>query len=122
MRWLRSFGVYAAVFGLFIQLIASFGHVHLARVWQKAAAIAEPADSPAKGSNGGPIDRDSHEHPSDVCDICAALGLAAAAQVAVPPALPVRFAVGIFAKAVLGETEPVAARRVDRRSRAPPSF
>jgi len=124
MRWLRRrkpVGAYAAAFGLLIQLIASFGHVHLEGVQPQAAAIAE-AGNLTEGSDGTPTDGNSHEHPGDVCDICAALSLAAAAQVAAPPALLVRFAVGVSAKPVLGETKPVAARRVELRNRAPPSI
>ncbi len=74
MHWVRSnsfFGSWAALFALAIQLVLSFGHIHLEDIKGSSAVIAAPSqvqpDTPADDDRGTP----GH----DFCAICAALNL-----------------------------------------------
>jgi hypothetical protein len=125
MRWFRvrkRYGVYAALLTLLIHFVASFGHVHLGHIGPQTAAAAESILT--SNSDGGgaraPFNGDSHEPVGFICDLCATLNLLASAQITVPPAMPVLFALHAAALAHPVETAPAELRRVDFRSRAPP--
>jgi hypothetical protein len=76
MRWFRQnvrFGSWCGLAALAIQLVLSFGHLHVASSGATAAALASaaqsasaPADVPAKPA----------KHVADYCTICASIHLA----------------------------------------------
>jgi hypothetical protein len=74
MYWVRSnsrFGSWAALFALAIQLVLSFGHIHLEGIQGPSAVIT--ASSQAQPNNTPGDDRGTGGH--DFCAICAALNL-----------------------------------------------
>jgi|RhiMetdeSRZDD1v2_1073273.scaffolds.fasta_scaffold50849_6 hypothetical protein len=108
--------VAATLFALLIQFVAPFKHVHLEHIRAQSSPAQSIWDSGRTRFDGG-----SDEPAGYVCDICATLSLAGAAQLAIPPALPTRFAFHFVAQASLAETVPTRSPRVNFRSRAPPS-
>jgi hypothetical protein len=76
MRWFRRnirFGSWCALAALAIQLVLSFGHMHIAGSAATAAALTSavesasaPADTPTKPA----------KHVADYCTICASIHLA----------------------------------------------
>ena len=75
MRWIqchRRHGALLALAALVLQIVLSFGHVHLHGVVQSApAAITHPSDN------------------DDYCAVCASIFLASSAFAPAPPQLPV---------------------------------
>lgn len=67
----RSFGSWAALFAMAIQLVLSFGHVHLEDIKGQSAAIATSAEGPPSA----PADDDHGAPGHDFCAICASLSL-----------------------------------------------
>jgi hypothetical protein len=67
----RSFGSWAALFALAVQLGLSFGHVHLEDIKGPSAAIPTSVD----GSPNVPADDDHGAPGHDFCAICASLSL-----------------------------------------------
>jgi hypothetical protein len=125
MHWFRSrarWGTSLALFALALQLVLSFGHVHLAdarsshlstvAAVQPPAETADPASLPGHHDDGGPAD--------EYCPICALVHLGNTLIAADAPtlALPVAFAEFHFA------STPDAALTVSSRTpfsaRAPP--
>jgi hypothetical protein len=107
MRWFRSnmrFGSWCALLALTVQLVLSFGHVHIAGSIA-AAAPAAAAQSMAAAPEAPPV---PPKHPGlgDYCAICATVHLAGL-PAAEAPSLPlaqlsgrVRIAAWIAAKTV----------------------
>ena len=74
MHWIRKnsrFGSWAAVFALAIQLVLSFGHIHLKDIQGSSAVIA----SSSQLQPNIPDDDDGGTTGQDFCAICAALNL-----------------------------------------------
>jgi hypothetical protein len=74
MNWVRRnsrLGSWAALFALTIQLVLSFGHIHLEGIQGSSAVIA--AQSQVQPDN--PADEDGGPAGHDFCAICAALNL-----------------------------------------------
>ncbi len=118
MSWFltqKKIGVAAALFALLIQLAASFGHIHSQTVNAHASLTLSISDHSHGSLSGGADEPDGY-----ICDICAALSLAASAQVAIPPALPTRFALRETLAPPTVDTAPRRSPRVEFRSRAPP--
>ena len=70
MYWIRKncrFGAWAAVFALALQLVLSFGHIHLDQGSSTLTAAASPLQPNTPDDDRGP----GH----DFCAICAALNL-----------------------------------------------
>ena len=93
MDWFRSrskWSSYLALFALALQLVLTFGHVHLDR----AAPISADRSTvvTADGSNAGPgtpsDPSDRHDRADDHCSICTLIHLAGALVLAEPPSLP----------------------------------
>jgi hypothetical protein len=90
MRWVRrnrGIGAWAALFAFALQIALSFGHVHLPKI---ASSSASTADISLTSGDGAPSP-DRHGGATDVCAICAAVGLVASsvlpeASAVVPPA------------------------------------
>ena len=75
MRWIRKnsrFGSWAAVFALTIQLVLSFGHIHLEDFQGSPALTASSSQA-----NPAPADDEDRGRGPHFCAICAALNLTA---------------------------------------------
>jgi hypothetical protein len=73
MYWIRKnrhFGSWAAVFALTIQLVLSFGHIHLGN-FQGPSSVTAWSSQPNPNSS----DDDDRGPGNDFCAICAALNL-----------------------------------------------
>jgi hypothetical protein len=78
MYWVRSnrrFGSCAALFALAIQLVLSFGHIHLEDIQGSSAVVA--AQSQVQTNAPADDDNDRGFGPHHFCAICAALSLTA---------------------------------------------
>ena len=89
MHWIRKnsrFGAWAAVFALAIQLVLSFGHVHLDN-FQGTSSVTASASQPQPNT---PAD-DDRGTGHDFCAICAAINLTSSSVLptVVLPATPV---------------------------------
>jgi hypothetical protein len=79
MRWFRThidLGSRLALFALTVQLVLSFGHVHMDKRPPSGVASVGVALQVA-GRDGGPATPDHHTGATDVCAICATIGLLA---------------------------------------------
>src|SRR5215472_10894016 len=94
---------------------SSFEHIHLERTKAHSNLTGSIWDSGHASFHGGSDEPDGY-----VCDICAALSLAASAQIAIPPVLPTRFALHVVISATPTDAAPTRSPWVDFRSRAPP--
>jgi hypothetical protein len=124
MHWFRSrtsLGVALALFALAIQLVASFGHVHLDRhaplTAPSVALFQVAADAGASGApTGDEAPSTGHHH----CAICALIHLAGTALAAEPPALPLPIAFGSSPPTPGSEVRSAAPDRGPFAARAPP--
>jgi hypothetical protein len=128
MRWFRShirFGSRLALAALAVQLILTFGHVHLDGIAQdfgksalsvlanRSSTTVADASNPAHKSNG-PSDPD--------CPICALIQLASTSAPSVAPVLPVPAGFVVFRPEVASELEWVASSYFSFQARGPPSI
>lgn len=92
MSWVRAYrriGAGVALLALALQLVLSFGHLHLADIASPSApAVLQTAAAPDSGS---PSDR--HHRVHDVCAICATLNLTASSLLPAVAALALPFAI-----------------------------
>jgi len=89
MRWFRSnlhLGSRFALLALAVQVILSFGHVHLGNL-ASASTVTTIESSTALPSVGIPS-HTPHGSPDTDCPICALLQLMATSAASVAPALP----------------------------------
>jgi hypothetical protein len=126
MRWLRrhrQVGGAVALLALALQFAASFAHVHAAP-GHDANPLAEVASGPASPSHGHADEDDAaggrHHSDRQPCDICAALTLGGAGQIASPPSLVLP---RVAAAETLFAADPVVVtrRHSPAQSRAPPT-
>jgi hypothetical protein len=74
MHWIRRnarFGSWAAILALTIQLVLSFGHIHLKDIQGSSAVIT----ATAQVQSNSPADDDGGTTGHDFCAICVALNL-----------------------------------------------
>jgi hypothetical protein len=122
-RWMhrirnnRRFGGWLALFALAVQLVLSFGHVHLEGIRGDADArislITERPESPASPS----------QHPgndADYCAICATIHLASTSFLPDAPQLPLPFVSQTIEHSDYVAFVFVAPQRTAFQSRAPP--
>jgi hypothetical protein len=136
MKWFRSnikHGSRLALFALVIQFALSFGHFHGIAA-QAAPAIQSSAAQSDSYASGLPeaeatgqdaqqqpsSDRDSDQHPTDACAICAVMALANAVLFATPPVLVLPQAVEFLYLATDAEFIHLNSARVAFQPRAPP--
>ena len=93
MRWVRitrRWSTYLALAAMALQLVLSFGHVHLEKL-ATDSVIASVAATKAPSSRQGPA-----QHPAsdadDYCAICAAIQLTSSSFLPDAPLLPAPFA------------------------------
>jgi len=120
MRWFRRnvrFGSWCALVALAVQLVLSFGHLHIATSSVAAAALAS-----AESFSGAPEDSPTpskHSRVADYCTICASIHLVGflttepSSVLAPHPSGAVRLTVGI-------EATPSAHFGLPFSARAPP--
>ncbi len=118
MRWIqtRRFGSCLALAALALQLVLSFGHVHLHGVRHPALAVsgsaaqASPLGAPQPGNDAD----------DDYCAICATIFLAANSFLPPAPQLPVPSASQTIERFDRVPVVFIASRRAPFQSRAPP--
>jgi hypothetical protein len=120
MRWVDNwrFGSCLALAALALQLVVSFGHVHLDGVHRADPALAI-AGSGAQASQL-PAPHPGNDGDDDYCAICATIFLAANSFLPPAPQLPVPFVsrpIEHFARVAVDFIVP---RRAPFQSRAPP--
>jgi hypothetical protein len=141
MKWFRSNikqGSRVALFALAIQFGLSFGHFHEIAAQaapaiqsgstqfeaQFEASCADRTAAPhAAGESARPrpaSNHDSDQQPSDVCHICAVIGLANAVLFATPPLLLLPQAIRLSYLATDAELLRLNATRIAFQPRAPP--
>ena len=89
MVWVRGnrrVGAWLGLLALALQLIVSFGHIHLRDLAIPQAAAADAAAAPNPGT---PANR--HHGPPDICAICVALNLTASSVVPTAASLVLPF-------------------------------
>jgi hypothetical protein len=113
-----------ALFALAIQLVVSFGHLHLDRKAPLTAPSIALVDKPAVADAGAPSEPAGDETPAlghDFCAICALMHLAGTALAVEPPALPLPI---VFDEAQPPLVSEFGSSPPDRRpfaARAPPT-
>ena len=123
MGWVhchRRYGAFAALAALALQLVLSFGHVHLHGV-NRAAQVAVVSHSGALAQASRQIPAQNPSDDEDYCAICASIYLASASFVAVPPQLPVPAGFSRIEHSFAAAFGAIAPRRVAFQSRAPPA-
>ena len=101
MIWVRGnrrIGAWLGLLALALQLILSFGHIHLSDIAIPQAAAA--ADAAAAPNSGAPTNRHNGTH--DICAICVALNLTANSLVPTAASLVLPF---VFTQAWLRDFE-----------------
>jgi hypothetical protein len=121
MRWLlhnRRFGSWLALAALALQLVLSFGHVHLDGVGSAGDGIAVTgaANAPEQRAPGQQPGGDGDEY----CAICATIYLAANAFVPQAPQLPALFTSRLIEHFDSVAVDFTAPRRTLFQPRAPP--
>jgi hypothetical protein len=121
MRWVRStkrFGGWVAFAALALQMVVSFGHVHLDAV-HRAAPLMATAGAIAQAVQPSPAPQPQND-ADDYCAICASIFLAATSFVPQAPQLPVPFGGERIELSFVVAFDVVEPRRVLFQSRAPP--
>lgn len=95
MRWVRSrrqVGAWCALFALTVQLVLSFGHVHVLKIGTGSAAAGVLADWSSLVDGGGkppaPGKQKAPGLADDFCAICSLMNLASSVLPATAPGLP----------------------------------
>jgi len=114
MSWFRSnvrSGAWCALFALAVQLVLSFGHVHVHGGGRPAPVSLSALAAPA---GGAPVSPGDPNGASDHCDICTLIQLAGTASPSVAPSLPL--------PVVVTSVEFTADPDIDRTTSRPRSF
>jgi hypothetical protein len=126
MYWFREnrrFGGRLALFALAVQLVLSFGHIHLEDIYGQARALASSSPSTVlpttDGSRPLPTDRQSNV-PDDYCAICATIHLLGASFVTEAPQFPLQFVVKTIEHFARPASIFITPQRPPFQSRAPP--
>lgn len=122
MRWLRAnmrWGVTCAYFALAVQIVLSFGHLHInaaARLAQADSFLAQPA---APNPGGGPKPQ-PHQPSDDYCPICVLIHLASLMLPGSTPAPTLPIVVAHVAPAIGAECAAALLPSPSFQARAPP--
>ncbi len=120
MRWIhnRRFGSCLALAALVLQLVVSFGHVHLDGVHRSYPALAV-SGSGAQASQL-PAQHPGNDADDDYCAICATIFFAATSFLPPAPRLPVPFVSRPIEHFAPVAVDFIVPRRGPFQSRAPP--
>ncbi len=118
VRSTRRFGGWLALAALALQMVVSFGHVHLDAV-HRAAPLVATAGASAQAARPSPTPQPQND-ADDYCAICASIFLAATSFVPQAPQLPVPFGSERVELSFVVAFNVVEPRRVLFQSRAPP--
>ncbi len=120
MRWIhnRRFGSWLALAALALQLVVSFGHVHLDGVHRTYPALAV-SGSGAQASQL-PAPQPGNDTDDDYCAICATIFLAASSFLPPVPQLPVPFVSRAVEHVARVAVVLITPQRWPFQSRAPP--
>jgi hypothetical protein len=114
----RRFGGWLALAALALQMVVTFGHVHLDAV-HRAAPLLTTAGASVQVAQPSPTPQPQND-ADDYCAICASIYLAATSFVPQAPQLPVPFGGKRVALPFVVAYDVVEPRRVLFQSRAPP--
>jgi hypothetical protein len=120
MRWVRTnrgCGCWLALAAMALQLVLSFGHVHLDKL---ASASGTVATARAPSSPLSPVKHPANDTADDYCAICAAIHLVSTSFLPERPTLPLPFAFLIIEHFTEVAFVFVAPQRPSFQSRAPP--
>jgi hypothetical protein len=126
MRWwrVRQMGVAGlGLFALLLQLLLSFGHVHVHEIMALTAVAGESAQARAAAAKSTTPAREQipSGHPEDDCPICAAMHLAASGLLPAPPSFAVAVGFSHVSHRILVETFGFwVTRHLLFQTRAPP--
>ena len=120
MRWIhhRRFGSCLALAALALQLVLSFGHVHLDGVHRTYPALAVSGSAAQASPLGAP--HPGNDADDDYCAICATIFLAANSFLPPTPQLPVPSVSQTIERFDRVPVVFIASRRAPFQSRAPP--
>jgi hypothetical protein len=121
MRWVRTnrrWSTWLALAAMTLQLVLSFGHIHLEKL-ASGSAIASVAASKTPSSQQNPLQHPANE-ADDFCAICAAIHLASTSFLPDAPLLPVPFAARTMEHFGFSTFIFVSPQRAAFQSRAPP--
>lgn len=121
MSWVlrnRRFGGWLALAALTLQMVVSFGHVHLDGVHRAVPSVAT-AGPQTRAAQPLPPQQPGND-ADDYCAICATIYLTASSFVPQPPRLPVPFGSARVERSFAVAFGVVEPRRVAFQSRAPP--
>ena len=121
MRWVRTnrrWSTWLALAAMTLQLVLSFGHIHLEKL-ASGSAIASVAASKAPSSQQNPVQHPANE-ADDYCAICATIHLASSSFLPNAPLLPVPLASRVIEHFGYINFIFVSPRRAAFQSRAPP--
>ena len=112
------FGALVGLAALALQIVLSFGHVHLANV-RPAGVVATHGAAVAAATHQAPAQTPGDD--DDYCAICASIYLVSTSVAAQPPPLPVPLGFSHVEHVTVGDRAIAAPRHVAFRSRAPPA-
>jgi hypothetical protein len=120
MRWVHNsrFGTWLALAALALQLVVSFGHLHLDGVHRADPDLTLAA--PGAQASQLPAPHPTNDGDDDYCAICATIYLAANSFVPPAPELPVPFVSQTIEHFDHVVVVFIAPRRAPFQSRAPP--
>jgi hypothetical protein len=121
MRWVRTnrrWGTWLALAATTLQLVLSFGHIHLEKPTSNSV-VASVAASKAPSSQQNPTQHPANE-ADDYCAICATIHLASSSFLPDAPLLPVQFASRTIEHFGYFNFIFVSPQRAAFQSRAPP--
>jgi hypothetical protein len=122
MEWVhrnRQSGAYLALAALALQIVLSFGHVHLSAVSDVSLSATTHQVTPTQAQSQPPAQNPSGD--DDYCAICASIFLASTSFTPAPPVLPVPAVFQRIEHFVDNPRDLTEPRRPAFQSRAPPA-
>jgi hypothetical protein len=118
MRWFRTnrqIGARLALIAVVLQLVLTFGHVHVPSAALSSAVLISQSNGTA------PQGPDHNGRPGSDCPTCALIQLSAISAPSVAPQLPLPWAIDFVTVQPYTELAPATALRASFQARAPPA-
>jgi hypothetical protein len=126
MRWFRAnirFGSRLALLALALQVVLTFGHVHVdGLVLGRSSDLSSAAQMAATTANASERSKKSQGAADYDCPICALIQLASTASPAAAPPLPIPAMIGGLRLETADELEQFSAPYFAFRARGPPAI